>query len=70
MLLSAHHTQFTTPGWRYLTHGAGVGTLAYNGTYVAYSSPDTKQLTIVITTMVRPHTTSNLVPVAFNLKTG
>ena len=36
---SAHHTQFTAPGWTYLGHGHGVGTLQGGGTYVTYLAP-------------------------------
>lgn len=33
---TAHHTQFTNPGWTFLAHGQGVGTLEGGGTYVTY----------------------------------
>ena len=36
---TAHHTQFTEPGWTYLKHGHGVGTLQGGGTYVTYLAP-------------------------------
>ena len=36
---TAHHTQFTEPGWTYLGHGHGVGTLQGGGTYVTYLAP-------------------------------
>lgn len=48
----AHTTQFTKPGWRYLKHGAGVGTLKHGGSYVALMSPDTKDFTLVVETVV------------------
>ena len=38
---SAHTTQFTAPGWRYLvaTHNGGSGYLAHGGSYVTMISP-------------------------------
>eukprot|EP00035_Acanthoeca_spectabilis_P033897 m.25971 g.25971 ORF g.25971 m.25971 type:complete len:1077 (+) comp6262_c0_seq1:117-3347(+) len=36
---TAHHTQFTEAGWRYLGRGSGVGTLSGGGTVVTYASP-------------------------------
>ena len=50
--LPAHFTQFMAPGWHYLLHGHGVGRLANNGSYVSLASPDGKDLTIVLETMV------------------
>jgi len=48
---TAHFTQFTRPGWFYYHHGLGVGTLAYNGSYVSLVSDDLQDLTIIIVTM-------------------
>ncbi|XP_074641561.1 galactocerebrosidase-like [Tubulanus polymorphus] len=49
--ISAHITQFTEIGWRYLKHDFGVGRLVNNGTYTALTSPDQKALTIIISTI-------------------
>ena len=49
---AAHITQFVEVGWNYLTMERGVGDLVGNGTYVALTSPDRKNLTIVIQNMV------------------
>ena len=50
---TAHTTQFTQIGWSYLEHGKGVGLLEGGGSYVTLMSPDKKDMTIVIETMVR-----------------
>ena len=44
---TAHHTQFTAPGWRYLGHGRGVGVLEGGGTYVSLTD-GRGNLTIVV----------------------
>ena len=49
---TAHTTQFTEVGWKYLAHGSGAGHLDKGGSYVSIVSPDSKELTIVIETMV------------------
>ena len=36
---TAHHTQFAAPGWSYLAHGRGVGTLGGGGSFVTYAAP-------------------------------
>ena len=51
----AHTTQFSEIGWKYLKHGSGAGHLAGGGSYVTMVSPDSKQFTIVIETMVGTH---------------
>ena len=57
-VLLAHTTQFTKPGWTYLSHKSGVGHLVGGGSYVALTSPDKKQLTIILETIV---STDNLI---------
>ncbi|XP_064601368.1 galactocerebrosidase-like [Liolophura sinensis] len=49
--VSAHTTQFTSPGWHYLPHGRGVGKLTRGGSYVSLTDTSTGDLTIVIETM-------------------
>ncbi|CAD5113079.1 DgyrCDS2270 [Dimorphilus gyrociliatus] len=46
---SAHHTQFTKPGWYFLRHSNGVGNLTGGGTYLSLT--DEKHLTIIVETM-------------------
>ena len=53
--MTAHTTQFTKPGWRYLQHKAGVGHLDKGGSYVTLVSPDGKDFTMVIETMSHDH---------------
>ena len=52
MYILAHTTQFADIGWSYLKHGSGVGHLVSGGSYVTLASPDLKDFTIVIETMV------------------
>jgi len=49
--LAAHTTQFTEPGWMYLSHHSGVGHLVGGGSYVALTDLNS-HLTIIIETMV------------------
>ena len=49
---TAHTTQFTRAGWRYLAHGSGVGQLTSGGTYVALTDGH-GELTIVVEAMTK-----------------
>ncbi|KAH9520075.1 hypothetical protein Btru_059869 [Bulinus truncatus] len=53
--VTAHTTQFTEIGWRYLYHEHGVGKLGNGGTCVSFTSPDKKELTMVFETMQHEH---------------
>ncbi|KAH9490030.1 hypothetical protein Btru_045075 [Bulinus truncatus] len=53
--ITAHTTQFTSIGWRYLKHNSGVGLLPQGGSFVSLVSPDREQLTIVLETMTHNH---------------
>ncbi|XP_063446455.1 galactocerebrosidase-like [Mytilus trossulus] len=53
--VTAHTTQFTAPGWRYLKHNSGVGKLTKGGSYVSLVSHDGKNLTIIMETMTSLH---------------
>ncbi|BFY97610.1 hypothetical protein BsWGS_00650 [Bradybaena similaris] len=53
--VSAHTTQFTSIGWKYLQHGNGVGKLPQGGSYVGLASPSGSDLTIVLETMTHDH---------------
>lgn len=44
---SAHYTQFTKPGWRYLAHGSGVGYLTNGGTFTTLLAADASAFTLV-----------------------
>ena len=50
--ISAHTTQFSQPGWMYTKHGMGVSLLEGGGSFVTLQSPDKKDFTIIIETMV------------------
>lgn len=47
---TAHVTQFAEPGWLYL-EGQGNGYLSGNGSYTALTSPDGKELSIILETV-------------------
>jgi galactosylceramidase len=55
--IAAHTTQFTQPGWHYLSIGAGSGNLTSGGSYVTLvDNPDTPdKFAIVIQTMTYNH---------------
>ena len=48
----AHTTQFVKVGWHYLQDRSGVHVLCHGGSLVSLVSPDDKDLTVVIETMV------------------
>ncbi|MGV9271253.1 RICIN domain-containing protein [Kitasatospora sp. NPDC003701] len=49
---TAHTTQFTQPGWKYLDTSSGyLGGNRANGSYVSYRSPDTSAWSTVLETM-------------------
>ena len=52
VLSSAHTTQFTQPGDNYLPVDSGSGHLMKGGSYVSLVDSKSKDLTIVIETMV------------------
>ena len=52
-MIIAHTTQFAQIGWNYLLHGSGVQLLDNGGSFVTLISPDQKNITIVIETMVK-----------------
>ncbi|KAL4231148.1 hypothetical protein ACF0H5_008731 [Mactra antiquata] len=49
--MTAHTTQFTEPGWLYLSHHSGVGHLTGGGSYVSLTNPDKTELTIILETI-------------------
>lgn len=53
--MTAHTTQFVPVGWRYLSHGHGVGQLPNGGSFVSLTNEAKDQLTIVIETMTHDH---------------
>ncbi|KAL4231126.1 hypothetical protein ACF0H5_008709 [Mactra antiquata] len=53
--ITAHTTHFTQRGWNYYRHGKGSGHFVLGGSYVSLTSPDGKDLTIVIETMSHDH---------------
>ena len=67
-MLLAHTSQFAQIGWKYLKHGSGVGHLAGGGSYVTLASPDMKDFTMVIETMVRITLCIHVINVKHTLK--
>lgn len=53
--VTAHTTQFVSIGWKYLSHGNGVGMLPKGGSIVSLTNEAKDQLTIVIETMTHNH---------------
>ena len=52
---TAHITQFTKIGWRYLKNGSGSGKLSNGGYYTTFVSEDSKDFTIVIVKISHEH---------------
>ena len=52
---TAHVTQFTKVGWKYLKNGAGSGMLLKGGYFSTWVDPDGKDFTIVIVKISREH---------------
>jgi galactosylceramidase len=47
----AHTSQFAPIGWRYASHGKGVGMLSKGGSFVTRISPDSKDFSLVVEKM-------------------
>ncbi|XP_065185004.1 galactocerebrosidase-like [Sycon ciliatum] len=52
---TAHVTQFTKVGWKYLKNGAGSGILANGGYYATLVDPNSNDLTIIIVKISKEH---------------
>ncbi|KAK6174546.1 hypothetical protein SNE40_017799 [Patella caerulea] len=69
--VTAHTTQFTSIGWKYLKHGYGVGKLNGGGSYVVLISPDEQDLTIIIETLSHDSSICTRPPLApYNVVAG
>ncbi|ESN97869.1 hypothetical protein HELRODRAFT_85047, partial [Helobdella robusta] len=52
IFITAHHTHFYDVGWVYSPHGEGVGVLKGGGTFVTLTNPVSRDVTIVVETIV------------------
>ena len=63
--ITAHTTQFTQPGWYYLSHDKGVGFIGEkSGSYVSLLSPDKNFFSIIIETIDHSHSPCVRPPIA------
>lgn len=52
---TAHVTQFTEIGWKYLANGSGSGEMPYGGYYATWVDPDSNEFTMNIVKISRDH---------------
>jgi len=66
---TAHYTQFTNPGWRFLPQHKGSGQLPKGGYYVTLISPCRKYFTMIVVKISRDHAPCTR-PALFNYDTS